>query len=114
MEIQQAFPTLQRKFSQLVEAGVPFGTGTDNGSPGNFHYGSIWLEMRIWSEWGVPPETIIEAATSRGAEALGLDDIGRIAEGARADLVIYSGDILNGDFSADRVDAVTKGGVLYR
>jgi N-acetylmuramic acid 6-phosphate etherase len=41
---------------------------------------------------GVPPETALAAATSRPADALGITDRGRIAPGARADLVWWSDD----------------------
>jgi N-acetylglucosamine-6-phosphate deacetylase len=41
---------------------------------------------------GVPPEVALEAATARPAEALGLADRGRLAPGARADLVWWGDD----------------------
>jgi N-acetylmuramic acid 6-phosphate etherase len=41
---------------------------------------------------GVPPEVALAAATSRPADTLGIDDRGRIAAGARADLVWWSDD----------------------
>ena len=47
---------------------------------------------------GVPPETALAAATSRPAEAMGLQDRGRLAPGQRADIVWW-GD----DFSVQRV-----------
>jgi 5-methylthioadenosine/S-adenosylhomocysteine deaminase len=38
---------------------------------------------------------VFNAATLGGAKALGRDDLGRIAPGAKADLLIFAGDTLN-------------------
>ena len=38
---------------------------------------------------------VFNAATLNGAKALGRDDLGRLAPGAKADMVIFSGDSMN-------------------
>jgi imidazolonepropionase-like amidohydrolase len=43
-------------------------------------------------EHGLTPAEALEAATVNGAALLGVDDVGRIAEGYAADLVVLDGD----------------------
>ncbi len=44
--------------------------------------------------WGLPWDEAIRALSQNVAEALGLEGMGRIADGARADVVLWSGDPL--------------------
>jgi len=106
-------PTLPRKLLELIATGVPVALGTDVGSPALLHPGALWREMETWRAYGVPPQTVLRAATSLPAAILGEPDLGRLHVGARADFVLYHGSILNGAFQADRVRAVGKGGVLF-
>ena len=44
--------------------------------------------------WGLPWDEAIRALSQNAADALGLEGMGRIADGARADVVLWSGDPL--------------------
>jgi imidazolonepropionase-like amidohydrolase len=74
-----------------AEAGVELVLGTDaNG----FHvaFGEEALEVRRMAEvLGWSAERALLAATSRAADAIGRPDLGRVAPGAKADLVIVRG-----------------------
>jgi N-acetylmuramic acid 6-phosphate etherase/N-acetylglucosamine-6-phosphate deacetylase len=72
--------------------GTPVHAGADGlgrRADGTIAGGGITLDeaLRRLIAAGVPPETALVAATARPAAALGLADRGRIAPGARADLI---------------------------
>lgn len=75
-----------------AHAGVDFVLGTDaNG----FHvgFGEELLELaRMAAVLGWPAERVLQAATSRAGAAIGRPDLGRVAPGAKADLVIVRGE----------------------
>jgi cytosine/adenosine deaminase-related metal-dependent hydrolase len=82
---------------ELLAAGVPVGLGSD--SVNSAHNLDIIREMNLAATLYkdarqdrrmIPPETALELATIRGAQALGLaDDIGSIEVGKKADLVLF-------------------------
>lgn len=75
------------------EIGVNLVLGTDAGSYGLHHGEAVFLEMRAWLQAGLSPGTVLAAATSRAAEAMGLGgEVGEIALGARAWLLACSRD----------------------
>jgi len=78
------------------EAGVKIAMGTDAGTPFNLH-GHNLNEVKLLVEWcDFSPMEAIESATRIAAEALGLDNqIGTIAEGKLADLVLVAGNPLD-------------------
>ncbi|MDZ5812300.1 amidohydrolase family protein [Halorubrum sp. AD140] len=78
-------------WDHALEAGVPIAMGTDAGTPFNF-FGDIPRELASMVEYGLSPEAALEAATVNAADLLGLDDVGRVAEGYRADLVLLGAD----------------------
>jgi len=94
-------------------AGVPVAMGTDSGvGP----HGENLDELALMSDAGLSLEASLAAATSVAARLMRIDDIGRIVDGAAADLVVFSGDLrstgLNG--LGSRVQQVWKAGVRVR
>jgi imidazolonepropionase-like amidohydrolase len=82
----------------LHRAGVPIVAGTDQAVPGY----SLHRELELYVKAGFTPMEAIQAATSVPARALGLDrDVGTIARGKRADVLVVDGDPL-ADISATR------------
>ncbi|MEM9384290.1 MAG: CIA30 family protein [Pseudomonadota bacterium] len=79
---------------RLHEAGVPILAGSDAPNPGTAHGISVHGELRLLVRAGLSPAAAIAAATHVAAEQFGLEGRGRIAEGARADLLLISGDPL--------------------
>lgn len=67
-------------------------------------------ELEALVEVGFSPEEALRAATSVAAGVLGRDDVGRIREGARADLVALAGDPLADVQAMWRVAAAWKDG----
>jgi imidazolonepropionase-like amidohydrolase len=69
-------------------------------------------ELRLLVAAGLPPAAALAAATSRAAAHLGLADAGRVAPGARADLLLVAGDPLTDLDALSRVRLVTRDGVV--
>jgi len=88
-EIQDNVPIFKKAF----EAGVPFICGSESGfsvTPyGDWHY----KELEVFVEkLGLTPLEAITCATKNAASAMKRDDIGLIAEGKVADLLVVDGD----------------------
>lgn len=83
-------------FANLVslhEAGVPIVLGTDAGNPLTLHGPSVFPELEAMQAAGLTPSEVLVAATSNAAAALGREnDLGRVAPGFVADLVILERD----------------------
>ncbi len=77
-----------------IELGIPIATGTDTGEVG-VTADMVAREIALLHEHGASAMAAIRAATSAGARLLGLDDeIGRVAPGYLADVVLVNGDPL--------------------
>jgi len=73
---------------------------------------SVHQELEMMAGAGVPPLRAIRAATSAAAEALGRSDLGVVAAGSLADLVLVAGDPAR-DIAATRtIRKVIKGGAI--
>lgn len=107
-------PTLQNKFNQLRQSGVTLITGTDSGIPMNFHFDSTWRELDTFVRLGMPPMEAIRAATYWPAKLLKRDDLGLVAPGKLADLIVVDGDPLRSMESLRHVVHVVKDGVVYK
>lgn len=81
-------------FEHALDAGVPIAMGTDAGTPFNFHADAP-EELELLVEHGLTPEHALEAATVNAADLLGVgDEVGVVADGYRADLVVLDDDPL--------------------
>jgi len=95
-------------FRRAVEAGVRIAMGTDSGvTP----HGRNLRELRLMVDGGMSPAAALEATTRSAAQLLGVDaELGTIEEGKLADLVVVTGDPLEIDSLADRIESVWKAG----
>lgn len=105
---RQAIP--REAVRKLQAAGVPILAGTDAINPGTAHGASIHRELELLVAAGLSPAAALAAATSVPAKAFGLADRGRIAPGARADLVLVDGDPTADIRATRRIDGVWKQG----
>ena len=76
----------------LRDAGATVLAGTDAPNPGTVHGASLHRELELLVEAGLTPTEALAAATAAAADAFGLPGRGRIAEGARADVILVDGD----------------------
>lgn len=110
---EKAAEAFEMAFENALEAGVTVAMGTDAGTPFNF-FGDIPRELAYLVEYGMTPAAALEAATVTAAELLGLEDVGQVSPGYRADLVVLEGDP-NEDASAwQSPSAVFKEGTRVR
>ena len=102
---------IQATFGRAWKAGVKIGFGTDAGV--SLH-GDNADEFLFMVEAGMPPAEALRTATVNAAQVLGVDDIGQLAPGFRADVVAMPGDPLADIRAVKQVDFVMKDGVVVR
>lgn len=116
--LRQSFrPQTFYKFAVASEAAAAFRAakvdvlaGTDAGNPSTTHGASLHQEMALLVAAGFTPTEALRAATATPARRFKLEGRGRIAPGARADLVLVDGDPTI-DIAATRaIAAVWKNG----
>ena len=112
--VPRRIPTLPNKFRQLRESGVTIIVGTDSGIPLNFHFDSTWRELKTMVDLGMPAMEAIRAATYWPAQLLEQPDLGTIAPGKLADLIVVNGDPLTDMTSLRHVVHVVKDGKVVR
>ncbi len=84
----------QASFKQAYRGGIPIAMGTDAGTPFNYH-GENAQELERMVALGMSPMQSIRAATSAAAALIGIaDQVGTIARGKQADLLLVEGDPL--------------------
>ena len=83
-----------------VEAGVEIAMGTDAGV---HPHGRSLDELELMVAGGLSPVEALRATTSNAARLMRLDDLGRVAEGYRADLVLVDGDATEVKGLPDRI-----------
>lgn len=98
-------------FRRLREGGAQILIGTDSGVHGVFPGVGLHNEMRLLRSLGMSELDILRAVTSEAAAFLDPDaDFGRIAAGARADLLLVDGDPLSDIGALAEIDAVFLAG----
>lgn len=104
----------RRTLEQAMEAGIPIAMGTDAGGYG---HGNNAVELQLLVDNGMTPMQAIVASTSDAARLLAMDsDIGTVAPGRYADLLVVDGDPL-ADIGIlampEHIKMVMKGGRTY-
>lgn len=99
---------------RVYQAGIPIAVGTDAGNPGSLHGPAIYSELDAMQAAGIPPEELLVMATSNGARALGRDDIGTIAAGKVADIIILSENPIEDVKNLRHITHVVRAGKLRR
>jgi imidazolonepropionase-like amidohydrolase len=95
---------------RAAEAGVRIAMGTDSGVGA---HGTNLEELPLMAGCGMTPGQVLAATTSSAAELVGFgDELGRLAPGYRADLVVVDGDAYRLEGLASRVRQVWQDGVL--
>jgi imidazolonepropionase-like amidohydrolase len=97
-------------FGALRDAGLPILVGTDNGNNPVITGVSLYHEMVMLAEQGMSTEEVLAGATSKTADAFGLDERGRIAADKRGDLVLLETTEVAEVIGTGAVAAVWKNG----
>ena len=85
-------------FYKYQQAGINMTLGTDTCPQNMIHsmrLASIFSKSMEGSPLATTGADVFNAATLGGAKALGREDLGRLAPGAKADIVIFSGNSMN-------------------
>lgn len=112
--VDKAHSVVEAHHASIVkahEAGVRIALGTDAGvGP----HGENLEEISLLAGAGLSTTEALAAGTSVAAELLGHDNVGRISQGALADLVVIDGDLSTEDVRGieSRVSSVHLGGEL--
>jgi imidazolonepropionase-like amidohydrolase len=107
-------PIEQRNLKKLVEAGAIVAAGTDAGNTRTLHGPSLHREFVLMAEAGLTPMQILVSATANGARLMGREaELGRIAVGYRADLLVLDADPLADIRHTRRTSMVIRGGSVY-
>jgi imidazolonepropionase-like amidohydrolase len=105
--------TSMQNLKRLYQAGIPIAMGTDAGNPGTAHGPSVYREMELMQQAGMPAAAVFSSATIVAAKAIGLEgEVGSIAPGKRADLVVFEADPTRDIHNARQVRYVVRNGVL--
>ena len=98
---------------RLAAAGVTIAAGTDAGTVGNLHGPALHRELELLVAAGLTPAEALRAATVGGAAAMNRDDLGGIAAGMAADMVLLDADPLADITNTRRIWRVIKAGEVY-
>jgi len=109
----QSKPAMARNLLKVMKAGIPIAMGTDAGNIGTLHGPSIFREMAAMEAAGMTPLEVLKAATAGGALLMGRPDMGRIAPGALADLVLLSADPALGVKNFSHIAKVIRDGHVF-
>jgi imidazolonepropionase-like amidohydrolase len=103
-----------RNLVAVRDAGIPIAMGTDAGNIGTLHGPSILREMALMAQAGLTPLEVLRSATVGGARAMGMErELGSVAAGKRADLVILDADPLADVANLSRIDRVVRDGRVF-
>jgi imidazolonepropionase-like amidohydrolase len=94
-------------------AGIPVAMGTDAGNPLTLHGVSVYREMEAMAAAGMSPMDVLVSSTRIAATAMGRDDIGTLAVGKQADLVVLDADPLADVRNLRAVRLVARGGEVW-
>lgn len=106
---REAISSMQKLVKALHEAGVTIVPGTDALAGYQLHH-----ELELYVQAGIPAAEVLRMATLTPATVMGVDrDLGVIAPGNYADMVLVDGDPTRNISDVRRVKTVLKAGKIY-
>jgi imidazolonepropionase-like amidohydrolase len=111
----QALASARSNLVRAWKAGVPLAMGTDSGNPLVFHGPSMYREMQLWVEAGIPAPVVLQAATHNGARLLrAYGRFGSIRKGLEANVLLVDGNPLEDINAMERISLVVFKGERVR
>jgi imidazolonepropionase-like amidohydrolase len=114
--LQAAVKRSQDRLRRAIAAGVPIAFGSDEyyQLPGLTRGQASLKALEAYSDTGMTPLQIIQAATMNGADLIGQNHLGVIEKGKGADIIAVMGDPLKDIALLQKVQFVMMGGEVYR
>ncbi len=110
----QVFARQKGFVRDMNRAGVPIVAGTDTSNPYSFPGFSLHDELALLVEAGLSPMQAVQAATINVARLVGRDgELGTVAVGKLADLVLLDADPMRDIRNTQRINAVVSNGRLW-
>ena len=107
-------PVALQNLRKVWDAGIPVVMGTDAGNIGTLHGPSVFREMALMKQAGLTPLQVLRSATVNGAKAMGMErDLGVIAPGRLADLLVLDADPLADLDNLSKIHRVIKDGRVF-
>jgi imidazolonepropionase-like amidohydrolase len=97
---------------RVQRAGIPVALGTDAGNPLTLHGPAVYAELEAMQAAGMPAAAVVVAATRDAARAMARPDLGLVAPGQAADLLVLGADPTADVAAFRRLEAVVRGGVV--
>jgi imidazolonepropionase-like amidohydrolase len=104
---------LLARVGEAHRRGVKLHAGTGSPEPDCFPGQSLHWELARFVEAGLTPLEVLRMATEEAAEAVGAGDLGTLAPGKLADIVLLNADPLQDIHNTEAIWRVIKGGWLY-
>jgi Amidohydrolase family len=106
---KDAFPAMLRLLKAIYDAGVTIIPGTDALAGYTLRH-----ELELYARAGIAPAEVLRLATWTPAMVMGVDkDVGVIAPGKLADMILVDGDPTKNIRDINRITTVVKGGKVY-
>jgi imidazolonepropionase-like amidohydrolase len=107
---RDSFAAMMKMLKRMYDRGIPIVAGTD-GLPGF----ALHRELELYVQAGIAPAQTLQIATLQAARATKRDrDLGSIASGKLADLILVDGDPVANISDIRRVELIIKDGKLYK
>jgi len=112
---EPALPTVAMQNLQTVwNAGITVVMGTDAGNIGTVHGPSVFREMDLMQRSGLNTLQVLKSATVNGALTVAVADLGGVAPGKLADLVVLDADPLADLANLSRASYVLRDGRAFQ
>jgi imidazolonepropionase-like amidohydrolase len=107
---RDSYANFVRMVEKLYDNGITVVAGTDLGKGYSLH-----RELEIYNAAGIPAPQVLQMATLTAAKVMKRDaDLGSIAQGKLADVILVNGDPTRNISDVRKIDVVVKGGaVMY-
>jgi hypothetical protein len=112
-ELPDRYDLMQRAVAELHARGVSVLPGTDTMNPFVVPGAALQEELHHLAGAGIAPAEVLEIATRRAGERLGLPGLGLLQLGAPADFVLFRQDPTRDLRALDTLQAVVADGRLY-
>lgn len=113
-QLPDTTPQIVANAKRLVSAGVRVAAGTDAGNIGTLHGPAVHRELELLVGGGLTPSQALTAATRDAAFVYAAKpDVGLVAPGYRADLLVLDADPLANVGALQRISQVWSRGTAY-